>query len=328
MTKRFDLITIGGATEDLSVLLSDYRLIDNQQDFLAKKLLAIEYGAKTIVKESFVEYGGGAANLAVAAQRCGLKVASLIAIGDDRRSQDIVANLKTNKINTNLIQTIAGQQSAMSIVLIGQDGEHTIITYRGANDLLKINRTIAKQWNSGWLYISSLSGAQWLKNLTAIFASGKQIAWNPGQLQLAAGLAKLQPFLRKTDILIVNQDEALQLLASHKAEKRRLADYSKNIDQLIRRLWYYGPKLLIVTADSRGTWAYDGQQLIHQPAYPVKKIIDTTGVGDAFGGTLVAGLIKTNNLKKSLRLAAQQSASVLTQRGAQSGLLNLTKRLR
>lgn len=325
MNKHFDLITIGGATEDISVIISDYRLIDNQKEILAKKLLAIEYGAKTIVQESFVEYGGGAANLALAAQRCGLRVASLIAIGDDRRGQDILDNLKINQINTSLSQVVPKQQSALSVILIGQDGEHTIIAYRGANDWLSIKQLDAKQWNSPWLYISSLSGQKWLKNLTALFGSHKKIAWNPGQAQLTLGLKKLQPFLEKTELLILNQDEALQLLASHQSEKQQLNIYSQDIEQLIKRLWYYGPKLLVITVDSQGAWAYDGQKMIHQPAYPIKKIIDTTGVGDAFGGTLLASLIKTGNLKKSLRWAAKQSASVLTQRGAQSGLLNLSK---
>ena len=328
MKKHFDLITIGGATEDLSVLLNDYRLINNQQEVLAKKLLAIEYGAKTVVQESFIDYGGGAANLALAAKHCGLNVASLIAIGIDQRGQDIINNFKTNQINTSLSQIISGQQSALSIILIGRDGEHTIITYRGANDHLAITPAAAKQWNSDWLYVSSLSGAKWLKNLSAIYSSRKKIAWNPGQAQLALGLKKLRPFLEKTDLLILNQDEALQLLASQPTEKKQLTSYNQNIEQLIKRLWYYGPKLLVITADSQGSWAYDGQKIIHQPAHPIKKIIDTTGVGDAFGGTLLASLIKTNNLKKSLKWAAKQAASVLSQRGAQSGLLNLSKSIR
>lgn len=328
MTKKFDLITIGGATQDLSVVLNDYQLIDNRKNILAQKLLAIEYGAKTIVEDSFVDYGGGASNLALSAARCGLKTACLMAIGNDQRGQDIINNLKTNKINTNLAQTIAGQQSAASIVLIGQDREHTIIAYRGANDRLEISATAAKQMASSWLYISSLSGSGWLKNLTALFNSGKNIAWNPGQIQLAVGLNKLKPFLEKTAVLIINQDEALQLLASQKSERGHLNYYSEDMDQLVRRLWFYGPKLLVITADSRGAWTYDGQKIIHQPAYPTKKIVDTTGVGDAFGGTLVASLIKNKDLKTALRLAAKQSSAALTKRGAQSGLLDLTKSIR
>ncbi len=328
MKKKFDIITIGGATEDISVLINDYRLIDNRREILAKKLLAIEYGAKTIVDESFVEYGGGAANLAIAIKQCGLNVASALAVGPDRRGQDIIDNLKKYKVDTRLCQIIDRQQSALSVVLIGKDGEHTIIAYRGANDCLSITSSTAKQLASDWLYVSSLSGKVWLKNLTAIFKSHKKIAWNPGQTQLASGFKKLRPFLEKTELFIVNQDEALQLLASHPFDKKQLADYGQDINKLIQRLWCYGPKIVVITADSQGAWSYDGQTIIHQPALPVKKIIDTTGVGDAFGGTLLACLVRTNSLKKSLRLAAKQAAAVMSQRGAQSGLINISRLIR
>lgn len=315
--KNFDIITIGGTTEDISLLIDDYRIINNHQDLLAKKLLSFEYGAKTVARHSFTSYGGGAANLAVAISRCGLKPAVITAIGKDQRGQDIRKNLQTNKINTDLIQTIPQEQSALSFILIGQDGEHTIISYRGANDHLDTQQLKIKNLPSSWLYISSLSGKNWQKNLNNLFDSNKKIIWNPGQSQLLAGSIKLKKFLKKTEILIINQDEALQLLSDQKNEKKILKLYDKNISKLIEKVWQCGPKLIIITADQRGAWAYDGQQLIHQPAYSVKKVVDTTGVGDAFGGTLVAELIKTNNLKKSLKIAAKQTAAILSKPGAQ-----------
>ena len=328
MKKKFAVITVGGATEDISVLINDYRLIDNRHDLLAQQLLAIEYGAKIIVDESFINYGGGAANLAIAIRHCGLKVASVLAIGPDRRGQEIINNLKKRQVDTSLCQTITNQQSALSVILIGKDGEHTIVAYRGANDYLSITQQDAREWNSDWFYIASLSGKTWLKNLKALFKGHKKIAWNPGQAQLSADFKQLQPFLEKTDLLIVNQDEALQLVSNHHLDKKQLADYGQDIHKLIQRLWYYGPKIVVITADAQGAWAYDGQKIIHQPAIAVKNIVDTTGVGDAFGGTLLACLIKTNNLKKSLRWAAKQSAAVISQRGAQSGLVNISRLIR
>lgn len=316
--KKFDVITIGGATEDISLLIDDYKIINNHKNLLAKKLLSIEYGAKTIAHHSFTSYGGGAANLAIAISHRGLRPAIITAIGQDQRGQNILKNLQINKIKTDLIKIISQEQSALSLILIGQDGEHTIISHRGANDFLDLHQLKIKNQPSPWLYISSLSGKTWSKNLNNIFNSGKKIVWNPGQLQLLAGSIKLKKFLQKTEILIINQDEALQLLSDQKNEKKILKSYNQDIAKLIQKVWQAGPKMVIITADKQGAWAYNGQQLIHQPAYPVKKVIDTTGVGDAFGGTLVAEFIKTNNLKKSLKIAAKQAAAILSKPGAQS----------
>ncbi len=319
MKEQFDLITIGGATEDLFLTIDSYQLIDNSQDILAQKLLAIEYGAKILAKKSFLSYGGGASNVAVAVTRYGLKSTIMTAIGDDQRGSNILKNLKSHNIDSHYIQIIAGQQSAVSVVLIGQDGEHSAICYRGANDLMTINPNTVTAINSPWLYISSLSGHNWYKNLANIFNSNKLIAWNPGQTQLVAGLAKLKKFLSKTAILIINHDEALQLVSTDNSLKpQQIKTYNQNIDLLIKKISGYGPHLVIITKDKEGAWSYDGEQLIHQSAYLTKNIIDTTGVGDAFSGTFIASFLITNNTRQALRAAAQQSANILKVRGAQS----------
>ena len=52
--------------------------------------------------------------------------------------------------------------------------------------------------------------------------------------------------------------------------------------------------------------------------------MDTTGLGDAFGSSLVAGLeLYNHDIKKALYLATANAASVLSQQGAQNGLLTV-----
>jgi len=319
MKEQFDLITIGGATEDLFLTIDNYQIIDNPRDILAQKLLAIEYGAKTLAKKSFLGYGGGASNVAVAVARHGLKSTIMTAIGDDQRGNNILKNLKSHGVGSHYVQVIAEQQSAVSVVLIGQDGEHSVICYRGANDLMTIDPNTIAEINSPWLYISSLSGQNWHKNLVNIFSSNKLIAWNPGQTQLMAGIAKLKKFLSKTAILIINHDEALQLVSTDTSLKpQQIKTYNQNIELLIKKIASYGSHLVIITKDKEGAWSYDGGELMHQPAYLTKNVVDTTGVGDAFSGTFIANFIITNNVRQSLRAAAQQSAIILKAGGAQS----------
>ena len=86
--------------------------------------------------------------------------------------------------------------------------------------------------------------------------------------------------------------------------------------------------MVIITNDKAGVWAFDGQELLYQKALKVKKIIDTTGVGDAFGSTLTASLIKKLPLAKAMFLAASQAANILTQQGAQNGLLDLRPKMK
>ena len=54
------------------------------------------------------------------------------------------------------------------------------------------------------------------------------------------------------------------------------------------------------------------------------KIADTTGIGDTFCSTFVAGLeIYQGDFKKAMKLAMKNAASVLKKSGAQNGLMEL-----
>lgn len=82
---QYDVITIGGATEDIIFYTKEGILIDNKQNLTKQKLLAFEYGAKIKIDKTFFGFGGGGANTAVSFSRFGFKTAVLTAIGDDDR---------------------------------------------------------------------------------------------------------------------------------------------------------------------------------------------------------------------------------------------------
>ena len=103
---RYDLVTIGGAVEDITFYPEDALVIDNKQDILRQRLLAFEYGAKIKVKDAHYTFGGGATNVAVSASRLGLSSACICAVGDDYRGKQIIQNLKKQKVAVKYIQKI------------------------------------------------------------------------------------------------------------------------------------------------------------------------------------------------------------------------------
>lgn len=58
MRTKYNVITIGGITEDVFFTVDDYLMINNQKDLLHKKMLAFEYGAKIGVPEVTCASGG------------------------------------------------------------------------------------------------------------------------------------------------------------------------------------------------------------------------------------------------------------------------------
>jgi len=319
----FDFITIGGATEDITFYTDEGILTDNKSDVLRQKLLSFEYGAKIEINKAYSTYGGGAANAAVCLARLGYKTACLAAIGDDFRGKSLMANFKNNGVMTNLLKKIKGEKTGYSFFLVGRDNEHICFSDRAANQKLKIEiRDVKILKQAREIYLTSLSG-DWRGVLNKIFSSRRTgITWNPGQLQLKSGFSIIGKFFKYCQSLIVNQDEAIELVISDKKYRRQDRGFLNNIRNLLAIIKKWGPQIVIITASKRGADAYDGVKFYHHEIVKEKRFINTTGVGDAFGSTFTAGLeMFKGDIKKAMQLGVTNTASVVANMGAQAGLL-------
>lgn len=324
---KYNVITIGGATLDITFLTKDGILIDNHRDILRQQLLAFEYGAKIKVDKFHNLFGGGASNAAVNFARSGFKTACLACVGDDESGHKIMKNLKDNKVATEMMQIDRNSDTGLSCILVAPQGERIIFTSRQANTNLSIGKKeeqfLAK---ADWLYLSSLSG-KWKDMAKKIFAlSGPKIAWNPGSSQYQAGLKNLKPFLSRTSVLCLNKDEAIELVLSDSKYRGKHPELLDDIKNLLISLKSMGPEIVLITNGSLGANAYDGNKFYHQKILKEKKRLDMTGVGDAFNSSFVVGLSLTkDDIQKALYLGSKNTAAKIANFGAQSGLLDLRK---
>ncbi len=322
--QNFDIITIGGATRDIIFFTDQGKVVDNKEDLTCQKLLGFELSAKINIKELHYSFGGGALNSSVSFSKLGFKVGTILRVGNDKESKTIIKELKRYKIGANLIQKDKKSATGFSfLIMSGKEKEYVAFLYRGANDNLRLKSLNLSPKAKG-IYVSSLGGENWEDILYKVIAGKRYFPdtlfiWNPGNVQLKLGYQNLKKFLAAVDILILNKDEAIELVFS---AGRKL----DNSEQLLEEIKAYGPKTVVITEGVKGAWAYDGKKIYHQDACSVK-VADTTGAGDAFGSTFAASLILYQNLEKALKLAIINSASVLTKIGAHNGLLNLKELL-
>lgn len=313
--KKYDFITIGGNTEDLFFTVDTYAVFNDQT--LHEKMVGFEYGSKVGIKETSSSFGGGAANTAVALARLGFKVAAITSVGADETGKRIIGNLLNHKIDCRFVEFINGYKSGKSLILKVTGGDHVLFTYRGANDRLKLSRKATKKLRSAKrLYVTSLSG-NWREILKEVFAAKVPVAWNPGRKQLAAGYNSLKEFLAKTSILILNKDEAEELIMS--ATKKIMP-----VSLMLKKLASFGPQVVVITEGKKGAQVFYGKKIYKQKATQ-QKAIDTTGVGDAFGATFVASFDHHQSITHALKIAMKNSGSVVTKLGAQNGLLTKAK---
>jgi len=325
---KFDFISIGGSTRDISFFTDQGVLINNKKDLLRKELLAFEYGAKIKINKFHYTFGGGAANTAVNFANFGFKTACLTMVGDDINGSLIIKNLKNKKVNTKLIKKNKEVDSGFSFILISSSGERIIFTERGANNNFKLSeRDLRNLRQTKNIYLVSLSGA-WEENLQKIFSvekiKGPKISWNPGEAQYAAGAKKIGQYLKKTYVFAVNKDEAIELAMGIKKYKSQNKSFFNNTKKLLTLIYELGPKIVVITDGKNGVDVYDGKAYYHKNIKTEKKKVDTTGVGDIFNSSFVSGLeLFAGDINKALELGLKNTASKIAHLGAQNGLIKL-----
>lgn len=315
-------IAIGGCTEDISIYTEGGLLIDNKKDLLRQNLLAFEFGSKIKVKKTYTSFGGGASNVSACFSSLGVDTAIVSSVGEDDRGTRIVKNLKKLGVKTNLVQKVPGA-SSFSFLLIGPGNEHIVFSDRASNNLLKINdKQLKAIKNASWIYISSLSGS-WQSVLNKTMSTNKaKIAWNPGGVQLRAGIKHLKKYLERTYVLSLNKDEALELVLSDEKYRSKDNKFLNNTKNLLHIIKEWGPQIVLITKGGDGAEVYDGVKFYKEKVIKAKRLTDTTGVGDAFGATFVVGLeMYKEDIQRSMKLAMYNASSVITEQGAQNGLL-------
>lgn len=306
----FDIITIGSAVRDIMFATDQAETIKNPKPDPTKlKLIGFEYGAKIHSDDVQRYYGGGANNTAIGLSRLGLKVAACICVGSDGEGDAMIAHLKTEGVDTRFIQQDKTLLTGLSfLVKETKTNEHVAFVNYGANEHLTIPTKVITA-KPTWFYVSALSTKSWSSLMRSVLHSGAAVAWNPGAIQLADQKALL-PLLKTVAVLIVNKDEATELAQQ--------AGSTKHLAQAIHR---FGPSVVVVTDGRKGATVFDGQKFYVTPG-SLAAPKDTTGAGDAFGSSLVAGLVKFNHsITKALRLATINASAEVAQPGAQNGLL-------
>jgi len=265
--KSFDVVTIGGVVRDLSFWTKSGKFFNTPQNLTAQRYLAFEYGAKIKIDEAFLSFGGGAGNTAITFSKLGLKTAVLSRVGNDRDAKMIAENLTKKKINTSLLQFDKKRPSGFSFIVSTdkKEKDHIAFVFRGSNNFLDFPVTKFKSLKSKWFYITSLSGDGWKKTLFNSFKHAKEnnvkIAWNPGSRQLQAGKKSLENFLKQTELLILNKDEAIELVLSGLSFGRKTPTHLNKPLYLLNIIKDWGPKIVVITDGKKGACAYAGKKI-------------------------------------------------------------------
>jgi len=123
--------------------------------------------------------------------------------------------------------------------------------------------------------------------------NSKFVALDTMNLWISTKIKKLKSVLKKTDLLLINEDESKQL------------SKEKNIVKSAKIIMKMGPKILVIKRGEFGAMLFYKNDIFSVPSFPLANVKDTTGAGDTFAGGFVGylsscGKINFKNLKKAM----------------------------
>tara|TARA_Y100000294_G_scaffold44656_1_gene41251 strand:- start:1231 stop:2322 length:1092 start_codon:yes stop_codon:yes gene_type:complete len=310
----YDVITIGSATIDTFVKTEFCDMVKQK----GKDCVTYPVGAKILVDELILTTGGGGTNAAVSLARLGHKVAFLGKMGLKYNSNMLVSELKKEKIDTSLIVRKKTSRTGYSVILDSLRHDRTILVFRGSNNDLRFNEVKIKKLKTKWFYFSSMMGKSFktLEKIASYATKNKiKIAFNISSYLAKKGVRYLKTILKKTNILILNKEEAGMVVGKGKVEK------------LLKKLHKLGPEIVGITDGNKGVYVFDGNHLYYGKPSNIN-VVETTGAGDAFASSFLSGMIRKNDVEFAMKLGMTNAESVITHHGAKNKLLKYNGALR
>lgn len=303
-----DLIAVGDATKDVFVEVNEATV--NCTINTETCVLCLNYAEKIPVKGvTQVAAAGNAANAAVGTSRLGHRAALCAILGDDREGVDLVEALREDNVDTRLLKFDKKHGTNYSTVLNYQ-GERTILVYHQPRTYV----FPARVPESKWVYYTSIGKGheRMEKQMLACLAKRPQtkLLYNPGTHQLRRGLDAIKPVIKRSEVFIVNKEEAEYLLQ----------DGERPVPNLLVTLRRLGAKTAIITDGPQGSWAAEDGHMWHVPMFP-GEAIERTGAGDSFATGVANALMRGEDIPEAMRWGTANAQSVVRQIGPQKGLL-------
>jgi len=318
-SKTPEVICIGSCSQDIFFPSDEYVVYDTPEDITSKQKAAFEIGGKFRVPDRYEAIGGVAANVSIGLARLGVVSACYTHIGRDRLGDWVLRELEKESVLTQLVQRESGIKTDLSaIVVLAKSGDRIIFHNRDANERLRVDEK--KLMRAEWIFMSALNG-DWKANIAKVVScldrSSIRFAINPGQHNLKDDPKLLSSLIARADMVALNKDEAIELLANETTiDRSRLDDERFLLESILAK----GARCVGMTDGVRGAWATDGTDFLFAPIHTLGPVVDSTGAGDAFSSGFLAGRVRSASLRESLAMGMLNSGGVVTRYGTIDGL--------
>jgi sugar/nucleoside kinase (ribokinase family) len=324
MDQSYDIVGIGNAIIDVIAPCEDdflvahglqkgtMRLIDEPA---AEKL----YGA---MGQTTIVSGGSAANTIIGAAKLGCRAAFVGKVKADPLGEMFTHDIRAADVAFAAKPAVEGPASGRCLVLVTPDGQRTMNTFLGACQFL--TEADVDPALIAAAQITYLEGYLWDPPAAkSAFLKAAEIAHTANR-RVALSLSDVFCIERyRGEFLGLVRDGSIDILFANESEIHALyetGDFDTAVAQLREE-----DILAVVTRSENGALIVTRDETHAAKAFPVDKVVDTTGAGDLFAAGFLTGLAKARDLIDCARLGALAAAEIVQHYGArpQTDLLAL-----
>jgi ribokinase len=269
----------------------------------------VRAGEESIITRYYETPGGSAANTIVGLARLGMKVGYIGKVANDIEGKLHLQSLKEENVDITKVIICKEGKSGTAIGFVDEYGERVLYIHPGVNDSIKfeeIDTTYLR--NTKFLHITSFVGEHPFKVQKKVIQtlSEVKLSFDPGELYVRRGFAVLKPFIKKCDVLFLNEREQKKLTG-------------KNFKTGSKILLETGVQIVAIKLGEKGCYVTNGREQYLIDSYKVK-VVDTTGAGDAYCAGFLYGHVRRKDLYMCGQLGNLVASYKIQKIGAREGL--------
>lgn len=323
MAQSYDVAALGSAIVDVLAPVDD--------DFLLTHNIA--KGVMTLIDEYRAEQlhaalgnpreiaGGSAANTMAGLASLGGRGVFAGKVKHDRLGQAFSASLKDLGVHFTTRPAQDGPSTAMCLIAVTPDGQRSMNTYLGAARELSTHDVDEKEIASaavlyieGYLWDAPKAKEACLKAIKQARRAGTKVAFTLSDPFVVGRYRdEFLKILGDLDIIFANEDEAKALFE---------VETFDTVLQAARNSWH---GIAALTRSEKGCVIAQREEVHVVDAWPLERVVDTTGAGDLFAAGFLYALTRGRGLAHCGKLASLCAAEVISHYGArpESSLSNL-----
>jgi len=312
---RYEVVGIGNAIVDV--------LARAEEDFLVQQKMPKGTMALIDEKRAREVYaamgpateisGGSAANTVVGVAGFGARAGFIGKVTDDELGRVFAHDIRAANVTFKTKPAADGPATGRCYVLVTPDGQRTMNTFLGAAQNLHPDdidtgmiAAAAITYLEGYLWDPPQAKDAFLKAAKAAHEAKRMVALT---LSDAFCVERYRAEFRK-----LMRDGIVDLVFANEAELKSLyetSDFETGIAALRN-----DATLAVVTRSEKGCVVVSANMVEAVPAFPVERVVDTTGAGDLFASGFLFGLARGADHRNAARLGALAAAEVIGHLGA------------